>query len=192
MKTSIMLLSGLAPAAFGFALNQRAACNADNCARAVTGTAFGAAASSSHMAQCSSYFSTTIVPPSTTVFSPVATSYVLSTVGAVLPTPVALLQSPGTSTTIVPTDIPAFASQACNGNTTPVPVRFSSACSCGGVSQAITTALPQPPSWSTLLHRPSPTLSFRQPHHPLLRRNTCSRLGLTSDLHRTFIRPRHL
>jgi hypothetical protein len=44
-----------------------AACNADNCARAVTGTIRGPAAQSSAKKDCESFFRTTLSP--TTVFS---------------------------------------------------------------------------------------------------------------------------
>ncbi|KAH8811039.1 hypothetical protein F5884DRAFT_749435 [Xylogone sp. PMI_703] len=143
MKSFLILLSGIAPTVFGIALDRRAGCNADNCARAVTGTAFGSAALSSHISQCSSYFSTTVIPPATTVWNPVATTYVFSTVNANLPPPSVLPGPSGTSTTIIPTNIPDFASAACDGNTTPVPVRYSSACSCAGVTHA-TSVAPSP------------------------------------------------
>jgi len=140
MKSFLIVLSSLAPTVLSVSLDRRAGCNADNCARAVTGTAFGAAALSSHISQCSSYFSATVIPPATTIWNPVATTYVFSTLGAVLPPSTPLPGPYGTSTTITPTDIPAFASAACDGNTTPVPVRYSSACSCAGVTKATTIA----------------------------------------------------
>ncbi|RFU25258.1 hypothetical protein B7463_g11081, partial [Scytalidium lignicola] len=139
MKSFLILLSSIAPTVLGLSFDRRGACNADNCARAVTGTAFGTAALSSHISQCSSYFSATVIPPSTTVWNAVATSYVFSSVGADLP-PSVLPSPTGTSTTVIPSNIPDFASAACDGNTTPVPVRYSSACSCAGVTKATTTA----------------------------------------------------
>lgn len=84
-----------------------------------------------------------LTPTCRTVWNPVATSYVFSTIGADLPPPSALPGPSGTSTTIVPTDIPDFASAACDGNTTPIPVRYSSACSCAKISQA-TSVAPSP------------------------------------------------
>lgn len=51
------------------AVLERAACNADNCARAVTGTRYSSAVQASHTADCSSFMVRTVTP---------ATSYVAS------------------------------------------------------------------------------------------------------------------
>lgn len=79
------------------------------------------------------------------MYTAIATSYVFSTLSQTLPA-ASTFQSPtGSPTTVTATAVPVFASAACNGNTTPVPVRFSSACSCAGITHATTTA-PSPVS----------------------------------------------
>lgn len=65
MKTSTN--TPLALAVAGLALQANAAtpttkCNADNCARAVTGTARGAATLAAHLADCSSFQWATFTP----------------------------------------------------------------------------------------------------------------------------------
>lgn len=67
MKSFFLVLS-LAAGSLGGVL-ERAACNADNCARAVTGTRYASAVQASHIADCSSFMVRTITP---------ATSYVPS------------------------------------------------------------------------------------------------------------------
>jgi hypothetical protein len=63
MKNILSLLTFIQGAAFAAA----ASCNADNCARAVTGTVYGAATSAAHRADCSSFFMVTITPATSTI-----------------------------------------------------------------------------------------------------------------------------
>jgi len=51
----------LTPTVLGGLLDRRA-CNADNCARAVTGTRFAASIQAQHTADCSSFMLATITP----------------------------------------------------------------------------------------------------------------------------------
>lgn len=64
MRHSLVALSFLTPSVLGLALERRA-CNADNCLRAVTGTALGTSRLSSIASECSSYFSVTVTPATT-------------------------------------------------------------------------------------------------------------------------------
>jgi len=96
---SYTLLLAAAQGSLGALLGARATgCNADNCARAVTGTRSGKIPdATSRMADCSSFMLTTVGP----------------------------------STTIVPSQVPPYAS-ACSGTQ-----RYSSACSCWGITPKI-------------------------------------------------------
>lgn len=60
MKRFLLFLC-LASGVLGGFLNKRA-CNADNCARAVTGTRFAASIQALHTADCSSFMIVTVTP----------------------------------------------------------------------------------------------------------------------------------
>lgn len=162
---------------------QRRGCNADNCARAVTGTRYAADVQASHRADCSSFMSVTVTPAApttTTTITPTSYSVVGSnakrTAGpAVVPIAgreqkraedyAALFSpNPALSTTVptvtapaiaarqitqVPDVVPIYAS-ACSGT-----ARYSSACSCAGIT-ASTTYAPTPATvTSTVYAAPS-------------------------------------
>ena len=61
MKYPVLLFLGLASTGLGHVV-ERAACNADNCARAVTGTAGSNPNQSSRLADCSSFMRVTVTP----------------------------------------------------------------------------------------------------------------------------------
>jgi len=90
-------------------------CNHDNCLRAVIASAFPTRHGD---ADCSSYFAVTVEPETVTVT--IANGWVTTTTVEV------------SQMTITPTAIPDYAS-ACSGS-----VRYSSACSCVGVTHATT------------------------------------------------------
>ncbi|KAK6514580.1 hypothetical protein TWF281_004778 [Arthrobotrys megalospora] len=116
--TALVLSSVIYAAEIVSATNPRATttgCNANNCLRAVRATAFPTRPGT---ADCSSYFSTTIEEKTSTEY-----------VGGV-PTIVTYYE------TTIPTAIPAYAS-ACDG-----PVKYSSACSCIGVTPVTTVIIP--------------------------------------------------
>ncbi|KAK6337684.1 hypothetical protein TWF730_003076 [Orbilia blumenaviensis] len=102
-STSLVFSSTLYGASIVYATGDSPGCNANNCLRAVRATAFPTRPGT---ADCSSYFSTTVVQHIKTVDWTRTTSYA----------------------TIIPTDIPAYAS-ACDGS-----VKYSSACSCIGAT----------------------------------------------------------
>ena len=62
MKSSVILFLYAAQTVLGGTLNQRAACNADNCARAVTGTQAGPSQVTKARADCSSFLLDTVTP----------------------------------------------------------------------------------------------------------------------------------
>ncbi|MCJ1287361.1 hypothetical protein MMC26_006710 [Xylographa opegraphella] len=170
-----------------------ASCNADNCARAVTGTTNGLAVQSSHKQDCSSFFAVTVTPATSTITQTatvtpatvtqtvigstvtqtvvatlsetttaatvevtaatvtdiltvtVSTALVTATVSTVVVTagaPVVTLKVRDGSeqriapraVTVSPSSVPTYAS-ACSGT-----VRYSSACSCFGVTHSTSTA----------------------------------------------------
>ncbi|MCJ1387154.1 hypothetical protein MMC17_010287 [Xylographa soralifera] len=188
MKTALSILAFLGCISSCVATT----CSADNCARAVTGTANGLAAQSSHKQDCSSFFDVTVTPGTvtythtatitpTTVTQTVIGTIVTQTVvaatlseattdatvfptttitdvdtvtvsTAVLTTTVATIVVEGASpaklklrdgfeqriapraVTVSPSSVPTYAS-ACSGT-----ARYSSACSCFGVTHSTTTA----------------------------------------------------
>ncbi|KAK6529982.1 hypothetical protein TWF694_003359 [Orbilia ellipsospora] len=121
----------------------------DNCARAVTGTRYNADTQAIHTADCSSFMITTIILP-----PPTATGYVPTTVYSVITGSGAKnrkrnaddslnnLRAPAIvkarQATQVPSNVPTYAS-ACSGT-----ARYSSACSCAGITAAVTTVTPPP------------------------------------------------
>ncbi|PMD59569.1 uncharacterized protein K444DRAFT_663657 [Hyaloscypha bicolor E] len=153
---------------------QKRGCNADNCARAVTGTRYAPDVQASHMADCTSFFIKTITPatPTSTVYiTPTSYSVVGSnakrTAGAlakkedvqargVALDDLLLPAAPATTTaagvkarqvTQLPNQVPIYAS-ACAGT-----ARYSSACSCAGVTMS-TTYAPTPATTTTTLYAP--------------------------------------
>ncbi|KAE9379735.1 hypothetical protein N431DRAFT_527158 [Stipitochalara longipes BDJ] len=139
-------------------------CNADNCLRAIEAAAF---VTRQGTIDCSSYFRTTVTPATVTVTNTAshttstATSLTNTAVLTSTQTKVVTLTTPVTTTsietdfttytvtvepvtvvtfdkrqlTVVPSSIPAYAS-ACSGS-----VRYSSACSCVGVTKSTVTAV---------------------------------------------------
>jgi len=115
-------------------LFQRAKCNADNCLRAVTGTRPGQTQTRvDRKADCSSFLQPTVTPDAVIVT-------VTATAAPVFPHKRAIenRQAPD-----APFTVPAYASP-CSGT-----VRYSSACSCYGVTGAVVTA-PTPTSTITV------------------------------------------
>ncbi|PVH73716.1 hypothetical protein DL98DRAFT_44338 [Cadophora sp. DSE1049] len=128
-----------------------AKCNADNCARAVTGTAKGLPAQSARSADCASFFQYTYVPPTftrTVYFTPYLTQSTTTTLATTSTQTVTATTSSysnvlqnqparraeDTGSLIIPSSVPAYASP-CSGT-----VRFSSACACWGFSPVTQTA----------------------------------------------------
>jgi len=145
---------------------RRAACSADNCARAVTGTFRGAATSKQRLQDCSSFFAFTVTPATVTSTvtvtpSPVtvfSTSFTTSTTTLSITTSTTDVEvynnnkKRGTigAVTVSPTAVPAYAS-ACSGT-----ARYSSACSCAGVTASYTTVA-TPTTTITVTAAPSTT-----------------------------------
>lgn len=137
MKIFVLVLATvMAQGVFASILGERNACNADNCARAVTGTRPGKLpVVSDRQADCSSFMLITVTPDASTTITTktVTTTFtqpVLAKRGDAAPlTPRAV--------TVSPSVVPTYAS-ACSG-----PSRYSSACSCWGITQ-MTTTVPTP------------------------------------------------
>ncbi|TPX16361.1 uncharacterized protein E0L32_004010 [Thyridium curvatum] len=120
-------------------------CNADNCLRAIRASSFP---TRSGVADCGSYLAATVTPGTSTIYSTVVAGS-LPTVSVVTGN---IDVPPATPVTVYPTSIPTYAS-ACSGS-----VRYSSACSCVGVSQStITVATPTTTVYVTACTLPSPT-----------------------------------
>ncbi|KAL8815150.1 MAG: hypothetical protein Q9223_005685 [Gallowayella weberi] len=140
-------------------LDQRAPqCSADNCARAVTGTAPSNPPLATRKADCASFFGTSTVTPqqvtvtqTATVTSPV-TQTASTTTTAILTATVTNLAKRANRLEERAGTVPAYASP-CSGT-----VRYSSACSCFGVTQATVTAA-APTSTSIVTVTASPTVS---------------------------------
>ncbi|MCJ1462587.1 hypothetical protein MMC07_001189 [Pseudocyphellaria aurata] len=125
MKSALVLLAlAQAQAVFGASTTT---CNADNCARAVTGTRYPAPIQSDHKADCSSFLRTTITPATSTVTVTVTNPPVNNK----RDDEGILVARQATQT---PSAVPSYAS-ACSGT-----ARYSSACSCAGVTRATTFA----------------------------------------------------
>ncbi|KAF1989639.1 hypothetical protein K402DRAFT_401748 [Aulographum hederae CBS 113979] len=122
-------------------LFERRACHADNCARAITGTAI-AALVSVHQSDCSSFLSATVTPATSTS---TITIYVTSPAAAKR-SPVAAPAIEERDVTVTPSSIPVYASAACHGANSAS--RYASACSCAGITPT-TTTLPTPVATST-------------------------------------------
>ncbi|KAF9875088.1 hypothetical protein CkaCkLH20_07354 [Colletotrichum karsti] len=132
----------------GHGNEKRAKCNANNCARAVTGTANGLQAT--RLADCSSFMQCFVTPIAVTVTDTVTISVEAETTKTSFFTltrdkyPEVVIRSRGplykrtdgvnaVPVTSCPAAVPTYAS-ACSGA-----VRYSSACSCGGVTQSYST-----------------------------------------------------
>ncbi|TQV94284.1 hypothetical protein V2A60_002680 [Cordyceps javanica] len=102
-------------------------CGGDNCARQVTGTRDGLLAVTSRQADCSSFLLTTVVPDATT-------TTVTVTVDPDEPAKLKRENIEVRAATSVPTAVPAYAS-GCDSAS-----RYSSACSCWGITASVTTA----------------------------------------------------
>ncbi|OHF04461.1 hypothetical protein CORC01_00313 [Colletotrichum orchidophilum] len=135
MKPFIVTIIGLIP------LINAQACNANNCARVVTGTRAGITPDvTSRRADCSSYMRTTVIPDTftstitTTVYTDVIprTSSSFSQSTSLPPSPTRVPE------TKLPTAVPSYATQSCTSAQA-----YSSACSCWGITPAVTT-LPAP------------------------------------------------
>ncbi|KAK6346917.1 hypothetical protein TWF696_007017 [Orbilia brochopaga] len=157
LPESVLLLLGTAAAVSGSVLRPRA-CAADNCFRAVYATQF----SSRGSIDCASYWRTTYTPPTVTVTSTETISSTVTEYPSVIGTETIHLTStttvPSTLTINVPTSftqtltmgvncfkrqepantIPAYAA-LCSGA-----VRYSSACSCVGVTTIATITAEAP------------------------------------------------
>ncbi|KAF3942266.1 hypothetical protein ABW19_dt0203450 [Dactylella cylindrospora] len=155
-KSTIILAFGAATAVSGFVLGPRAACNADLCLRSVRAT------QRTGSADCASFWRTTYTPDTVTVMSTltvsVPTTTTLSTTEVDTIHLTSITQIPSTLTITVQSTvtntitmginffkrqepgniIPTYAS-ACSGT-----VRYSSACSCVGVSTITTITAPAP------------------------------------------------
>ncbi|KAG5924711.1 hypothetical protein E4U42_004562 [Claviceps africana] len=126
MKASTILC--LAAAGIAGALEARKPhCGGDNCARQVTGTRKGLTPLSSRKADCSSFMRTTIVPDATTI---------TVTVTVEPDEPVSLTKRgiEYRAATEVDHAVPTYASSCKKKG------KYSSACSCWGITPVITTA----------------------------------------------------
>ncbi|RFU82101.1 lipase/esterase family protein [Trichoderma arundinaceum] len=126
MKVAIVL-SFVATAMAGVRKRTDNGCNADNCARAVTGTRDGLLPITSRQSDCSSFMLATVTPAATTTtititVDPEITPKAKRDVGNY------------DAVTVYPTAIPDYA-DPCEGVAT-----YSSACSCWGITAATTTA----------------------------------------------------
>ncbi|KAI9744941.1 MAG: hypothetical protein M1818_001867 [Claussenomyces sp. TS43310] len=140
----VILLTARLVAAEGLqSRSYAAACNADNCARAVTGTQAGIATKAAHLSECSSYLKATVFPSTViTTVTVSSTVYSISGNSGYTSTNVSGLDAcagPNTAKTVTPTSLPSYVSTACNGESTPLAVRYSSACSCAGITRSTTT-----------------------------------------------------
>ncbi|MCJ1296429.1 hypothetical protein MMC34_007995 [Xylographa carneopallida] len=124
--SSLTVLCGFVAAA---AAATTSACNADNCLRAVRASSFP---TRSGAADCSSYFAATVTPATSTITqTATVTSFANKRRRALNEAEGALAPR---QVTVVPSAIPTYAS-ACSGS-----VRYSSACSCIGVTATTSTA----------------------------------------------------
>ncbi|KAK7932579.1 hypothetical protein PG985_003291 [Apiospora marii] len=136
---SVLITAALLPlalAAAAFEPRNNKGCNADNCARAVTGTRLGSASVSAFRQDCTSFMSATVTPPTSTatVTMPPDTCDEDDEAQPQTLTKRVQQKKRADGVTVFPTAVPTYAS-ACSGA-----VRYSSACSCWGVSAVFTTA----------------------------------------------------
>ncbi|KAL6901194.1 hypothetical protein GGI43DRAFT_383534 [Trichoderma evansii] len=124
MKAAIVL-SFVAAAAAGL-IERTNGCNADNCARAVTGTRDGLLPISSRKADCSSFMRATVTP------NAVTTTITVTVHPGITAKPKNNVNY--AAATVCPTAVPTYAS-ACDGAK-----GYSSACSCWGIKPTTVTA----------------------------------------------------
>ncbi|KAK6005728.1 hypothetical protein QM012_007370 [Aureobasidium pullulans] len=150
MKNIIESLCFLSAASLTLAnplLQHRAVCNADNCARAVTGTARASPPLASRLADCSSFQKVTITPaavtstititPSTSVITDTIVASSTIVISTTTPTTIFVGDMKKRQMTDSPNVVPLYAS-ACSGSS-----RYASACSCFGATKTtITVAAP--------------------------------------------------
>ncbi|KAG4418276.1 hypothetical protein IFR04_008552 [Cadophora malorum] len=118
--------------ALALAQGALSACNANNCARAVTGTRIGKIPDqTSRMRDCSSFMLVTVTPATSTITA-TATITSTTTLGGMMKRQAAVLEQ--RQVTVTPSSIPIYAS-ACSSA-----ARYSSACSCWGITARTTTA----------------------------------------------------
>ncbi|KAL7794241.1 hypothetical protein V8C37DRAFT_401541 [Trichoderma ceciliae] len=123
MKAAIVL-SFVASAMAGI-IERTNGCNADNCARAVTGTRPGLLPITSRQSDCSSFMRATVTPEA-------ITTTVTITVDSDM-TSKAKRTADNSAMTVFPTAIPDYASPCDSG------AIYSSACSCWGITATTTT-----------------------------------------------------
>ncbi|MCJ1400014.1 hypothetical protein MMC11_003217 [Xylographa trunciseda] len=124
--STLSVICGLAAAAA--AATTTSACNADNCLRAVRASSFPTRAGA---ADCSSYFEATVTPATSTITTTATVTSFANKRRRGLNAEPAL---EARQVTVVPSAIPTYAS-ACSGS-----ARYSSACSCIGVTATTSTA----------------------------------------------------
>ncbi|KAK6343498.1 hypothetical protein TWF730_011088 [Orbilia blumenaviensis] len=137
VQGSLLLLLSTATTTVTAASTTLRKCAADNCLRAIRASAFPDRPGT---ADCSSYFQTTVTPPSTYTTIQIVTPTILTSYEqtTTVPIPIATTDaSIETPQTFIPSNIPTYAS-ACSGS-----IRYSSACSCIGMTAKKTT-LPAP------------------------------------------------
>ncbi|KAL7931741.1 hypothetical protein V8C35DRAFT_109065 [Trichoderma chlorosporum] len=125
MKAAIVL--SFVAAAMAGVVERTNGCNADNCARAVTGTRDGLLPITSRKADCSSFMLATVTPKA-------ATTTITITVDPDYTAKVKRTAPAGSAVTVFPSSIPEYASPCDSGAV------YSSACSCWGITATTTTA----------------------------------------------------
>ncbi|KAJ9633662.1 hypothetical protein H2199_009300 [Coniosporium tulheliwenetii] len=130
MRLSIPIILAVSSSSLA-AVTERAACNADSCARAVTGTRRGISFQSSARADCAKFLATTVTLPA-------ETTTLVETVTTVIPGSEHSIneRAEGSSTNGAPiptTGVPSYATPCSNA------VKYASACSCWGVSGSTET-----------------------------------------------------
>ncbi|KAL7926366.1 hypothetical protein ACQKWADRAFT_280108 [Trichoderma austrokoningii] len=124
MKAAIVL--SFVAAAMASVIERTNSCNADNCARAVTGTREGLLPISSRKADCSSFMRATVTPQATT------TTITITVHPGITSKPKNDVDYP--ATTVYPTAVPTYASSCVGAQ------QYSSACSCWGITANTVTA----------------------------------------------------
>ncbi|KAL6693311.1 hypothetical protein J3F84DRAFT_350715 [Trichoderma pleuroticola] len=125
MKAAIVL--SFVAAAMAGVIERTNGCNADNCARAVTGTRDGLLPITSRQADCSSFMQATVTP------APTTTTITITVDPEVTPKAKRAVAD-ASAVTVYPTFIPEYADNC------PDTFGYSSACSCWGITATTTTA----------------------------------------------------
>ncbi|KHN95510.1 uncharacterized protein MAM_06567 [Metarhizium album ARSEF 1941] len=134
-----LALSLIAAAVAGSIEARHGHCSGDNCARQVTGTRDGLTAITSRKNDCSNFMKTTLVPEATTVTVTVTVNIGSDEHASVTKRG----DMEHRAATEAPSVVPAYAS-SCNN-----PGKYSSACSCWGIT-AVTTTAPVPTHVATV------------------------------------------